>query len=254
MSASVNSRVWLSYFKRNAANNLALATPDDHVLTDTERRAITASIQVFQIGEASEGHTLQRFAETFAAQERDADYAEAVRYFIREENRHSGYLRVFMQEHRIPRAKSQWTDGVFRVIRRLAGLELSIRVLVTAEMIAVVYYEALGRATGSRKLATICQRMMVEELTHVSFQMGAVARLKARRARLLGALGDLAHGVLMAGTTAVVWMDHRSVLKSQHQTFGSFFRACWRVFADGLAESRVGLSGALPRHETEEVA
>lgn len=234
---SMDSKAWLAYFRRNADNNLALAWDDPHALTDAERAAITDSMQAFQIGEASEGKTLLRFAETFAQQAHDPAYVESVKFFIREENRHSGYLRTFMQEHAIPRARTQWSDGVFRVLRRLAGLELSIRVLVTAEMIARVYYPALGAATKSPKLALICRRMATEEGIHVRFQMGAVGRLKARRSRFGAWLGDVGHGVLMAATTLVVWHDHHTVLRAHHATYASFLRAAWAVFTDGLQDS-----------------
>lgn len=235
----MNSTYWLTHFQRNASNNLKLTDQDPHVLTAAERRNITASIQVFQIGEASEGRTLQRFAETFAKEEGDVAYAEAVKLFIREENRHSGYLRTFMAEHDVPRAETQWSDSIFRHLRKLAGLELSIRVLVTAEMIAAVYYPALGAATGSQKLRRICARMCEEEATHVRFQMGAVARLKARRSPWTAKLADWGHGVLMAGTTLVVWWDHRQVLKSLHKSYPSFFKACWHVFTSALKNSQV---------------
>lgn len=230
---------WLTHFQRNAGNNLHLVEKDAHVLTDAERQRITDSIQVFQIGEASEGRTLQRFAETFAAQEGDVAYAEAVKLFIREENRHSGYLRTFMAEHAIPRAETQWSDSVFRHLRKLAGLELSIRVLVTAEMIAAVYYPALGAATGSAKLHKICERMCEEEATHVRFQMGAVARLKARRSTWMAKVADWGHGVLMAGTTLVVWWDHKQVLSANHAGYVDFFKACWKVFSNALKASEL---------------
>jgi hypothetical protein len=235
----MNSIDWLAHFQRNATNNLDLTDRDPHLLTAEERAKVTSSIQTFQIGEASEGRTLQRFAETFAKQEGDVAYAEAVKFFIREENRHSGYLRTFMQEHAIPRARKQWSDSVFRHLRKLAGLELSIRVLVTAEMIAAVYYPALGAATGSRKLARICERMCEEEATHVRFQMGAVARLKARRSTFMAKVADWGHGFLMAGTTLVVWWDHRAVLKAKHAGYGDFFRACWQVYTQALKNSEL---------------
>lgn len=241
----MNSIEWLAHFQRNASNSLKLTESDDHALTSDERERITESIQVFQMGEASEGRTLQRFAETFARQEGDFAYAEAVKLFIREENRHSGYLRTFMQEHSIPRAETQWSDSIFRGLRKLAGLELSIRVLVTAEMIAAVYYPALGAATGSRKLARICERMCDEEETHVRFQMGAVARLKSRRSDFYAKVADWGHGVLMAGTTLVVWWDHRRVLKAKHATYRDFFKACWRVFSDALKASELTRTGPM---------
>src|SRR4051812_6929168 len=49
---------WLSYFNRNADRTLE-CEDDGYRLTPAERRALTTSVQAFQIGEASEGKSLR---------------------------------------------------------------------------------------------------------------------------------------------------------------------------------------------------
>ena len=46
------------------------------------------------------------------------------------------------------------------------GCELSITVLITAEIIALVYYGALQRCTASGVLEAICARILDEEAAH----------------------------------------------------------------------------------------
>ena len=238
----MQTREWLRYFERNAREVLRLPY-EEYDLTAAERKRIARSIQGFQIGEASEGKHLRQGAEAFARQTGNADYPLAIQHLIREENRHSAYLGRFMRRHRLPFAKAKWSDRVFRTIRRAAGIELSLRTLVTAELVALTYYDCLSEATGSGHLALICHRMLDEERKHIEFQMHHVHWMNGRRGGLGAALADLGHAVLMAGTLLAVWVEHRSVLRAKHG-FGRFFGRVWgdfrRAMGEGVASARGG--------------
>lgn len=106
---------------------------------------------------------------------------------MKEEQRHSACLLRFMQREGIPAASSHWVDTVFRRLRVLAGLELSLRVLVSAEIIAIPYYRALGAATRSPLLRAICARILQDEAVHLRFQASSLSRLSASRPFLLTA-------------------------------------------------------------------
>jgi hypothetical protein len=59
-------------------------------------------------------------------------------FFVQEERKHSELLARFMEKHGIPPRASDWTDAVFRRLRRPFGFEVSLSVLITAELIALV--------------------------------------------------------------------------------------------------------------------
>jgi hypothetical protein len=228
----MHTREWLRYFEGNAKEVLK-PEPDGYRLTDEERRRITRSIQGFQIGEASEGKHLRAGAEAFAQRTGNDDYPKAIAYLIREENRHSAYLGRFMRDQGIPMADAKWSDAVFRFLRRGAGIELSVRVLVTAELLAVVYYDCLAQATGSLELQRICRRMVDEEARHIEFQMHHVHWMNLGRPLGAAALANLAHALLFLGTMAVVWIEHGSVLRVKHG-LGSYCRAAWGHFLKAM--------------------
>ena len=121
---------------------------DAYRLTPRERSAIEKSIQQFQLGEGSEGRRLLQRGEAYAREAGDADFVAALTLLIGEEQRHSAHLGRFMKRQGIPIVTDHWVDTVFRRLRVLAGLELSLTVLVTAELIAVPYYRALREATA----------------------------------------------------------------------------------------------------------
>ena len=100
--------------------------------------------------------------------------------------------------------KKRWVDTVFRRLRNLAGLEVSVGVLLTAEIIAKVYYAALGKATRSQMLGRICERILRDEEAHVRFQAERLAILRRDRPEFGMKLTRLLHRALFFGACLVV--------------------------------------------------
>jgi hypothetical protein len=150
------SRKWFTRFSLRSMTALHVSSNSAMQLTDRERNTITSSIQQFQLGEGSRGQRLLERGQKFGRSANDPLFAGTLEIFIREEQQHSRYLAAFMESQSIPLAHRHWLDSVFRKLRGLAGLELSLTVLVTAEIIAVPYYRALRAATGSPILKMIC--------------------------------------------------------------------------------------------------
>ena len=145
---------------------------------------------------------------------------------IREEQRHAALLRAFMEDHHIALKSTDWTDRVFRLVRRLAGLELYLCVLISAELIGIVYYRALESATDCQRLMVICRGLVSDELAHVGFESQLLLALRTDRAAAVQALLRLAHRAFFAGTAGAVWLTHRSVLRQGGYGARSFLRAC----------------------------
>lgn len=78
-------------------------------------------------------------------------------------------LKRFMQVHAIRTLKQSWTDTVLRTLRKDAGYEASITVLITAELIALFYYRALQVCTQSPVLVAIGKRILEEEAAHTRY-------------------------------------------------------------------------------------
>src|SRR5947209_2060049 len=151
-----SSSQWREYFRRNAASLMPIPWERGVSLTDAERRAIAASVQQFQLGESSDGNEFLARGLEYARVSGDVQYLPALRRFIAEEQRHGRDLGRFMDLAGIPRMASAWPDTIFRWLRHTSGLERSIMVLVTAEVIAQVYYDALRDATRSVVLRQLC--------------------------------------------------------------------------------------------------
>ena len=226
------SRFWCLHFRANRLTADELPWADAYSLTSSERRAVERSIQQFQLGEGSNGRRLLRRGLAHARAARDPGFLRALYLFVKEEQRHSGYLLRFMQAQKIPPLRHHWVDSVFRVLRGLAGLELSLRVLVTAEIIAVPYYRALRSATDSPLLKAMSVRILADEAAHLRFQASMLSRLAPRRWAAMDWLIARVHRVFLTGTSLIVWLGHRPVFLAAGYT-------CRQLLLEAHAELRL---------------
>jgi hypothetical protein len=204
-----NYTAWKDYFTSNQHHFDHINWNAQPELSENDKRIVTKSLQQFQRGEYSEGKTLMHFANIWDA----PDYPETVELFIREEQRHAMVLGRYMKNENIARTGSDWVDGTFRFLRKLAGLENSVMVLITAEIIAAVYYKALMNAVKSETLTELCKQILQDEEMHINFQSHTLNHFYKQHIALVGWLLRFAHNVLTLGTIAVVWLYHAGVLR-----------------------------------------
>jgi hypothetical protein len=223
--------VWRNHFEHHARYRRRIPRGLSNVLKADERRAIANSIATFQLGESSEGRTLLRAVEEFARARQLPHVVRIFELLVREEQRHASLLRAFMQEHQIPLKKTDWTDRVFRLLRRRAGLQLYLSVLTCAELIGKVYYRALESATDCKRLRVLCRAIIADELAHIGFETQLLCALRAGRAAPLRALTLPAHRAFFVITAVVVWFTHRSVLRRGGYGARSFLRSCLAQYA-----------------------
>ena len=226
-----SSKDWDDYFAQNERELLCIPWEDGASVTDREIAAIATSIQGFQLGESSEGFHLSKCAKIYSERANDAAYFDAMKRFIREEQRHARDLARFMDLAGIAAIKKTWPDAVFRKLRHLADLEVSISVLITAEIIAKVYYPALREATASPVLRTLCDQIIHDEGPHVEFQAQRLAILRKNRGRIALQIRHGLHRFLFYGTCLVVWYKHGKAFKAGGKGFWAFWQTCWQEFA-----------------------
>ena len=242
---SVESSQWVSHFLRRSMTALHVSRRVALQLTPKELQTITKSIQQFQLGEGSRGRRLLERGKKFGRLAGDPYFAEALELFIKEEQQHSRYLDAFMESQGIPPVSRHWSDTTFRRLRGLAGLEMSLTVLVTAEIMAVPYYRALRCATGSAILKMICSRILEDEANHLKYQASILARLSIRRAPIVRhALREL-HQFFLLGTLVVVWKEHRDVLEAGGYDFRRLHKETMVEFFN-WTQARAAFLAAMP--------
>lgn len=241
-----SSSEWRLYFEQNAQSLLEIPWYFGAELTSEEMAAMAQSLKEFQAGESSEGKHLVRDSQKYADQTGDQDYLAAIRLFIAEEQRHARDLGRFLTLNNIPLVRTTFTDRVFRKLRHIfGGLEISIAVLVTAEIIAKVYYAVLREATQSAILRRLCDQILSDELRHVQFQTGQLAKLRASRNRL-GMFWTMGlQRLLYFGTVLVVWLFHRKAFRRGGHAFARYWKSCWREFSESFTANEVVLGSTI---------
>jgi hypothetical protein len=212
-SASSYER-WYRHFihNREAGNALPWSAPNS--LSAYELPIVAPSIQQFQLGEWARGRGFMRRASAHPILAADPWFLPALKLFIAEEQGHSAILGQFLDRERISRLANHWLDGIFRRLRKLAGLEVCAMVLVTAEVLAMSFYQALRDATRSPLLKSICARILCDEEAHLNYQaltLGLIRRPLSHRA---WAIRSLCHSVLFHVTALVLWRQHRRVFRA----------------------------------------
>lgn len=211
---ATESAFWCRHFRAAAVAPSPLPWDDPTTLSLEESHCIQSSIQQFQLGEGARGSRLLKRGQEYANSAADPDFVRALELFVKEEQRHSAYLLRFMQREGIPVSSKHWVDTVFRRLRVLGGLELALRVLVSAEIIAIPYYRALGAATQSPLLQAICATILQDEATHLRFQASMLSRLSATRPLIADRIVSAIHRSFLFITCQVVWYEHRRVFRA----------------------------------------
>jgi hypothetical protein len=222
---------WIRIFDENAALPDSILWDENRKLTPREKQIIYDSIRQFQRGESGEGKYIYQEAKRYVKKCGDDSYLTALKLFIHEEHRHANYLARFMEMQEIPKIKDHWVDGIFRWLRHHGNLEVVITVLVTAEIVAAVYYKALARATSSQCLKDICERILHDEDLHIYFQSYALNRIQYKRNPILNAYMYLNHYILLVGTIPVVWHFHKKVFVAGGYNLLLFAGEIFSVFA-----------------------
>ena len=225
---ALTSAQWHEHYLNNAASRREVPWDRGAEITADERRAIGKSLSAWQLGETSDGRHLMAAARRYAERQNDPFFLEAVRLFIREEQRHGAELGRFLDLAGVPRARRDWGDTLFRAFRyAVPSMEIWVTVVIMVETLALIYYQAVRDATGSKVLRRICDQILRDEVHHIRFQYERLAVLCRRRPPLLLRATASLHRLLFAGIALAVWAGHRRALAAGGFDFDTYWRSAW---------------------------
>ena len=231
--------IWLNHFENHATHPRSLPPGIDATLARKERALIAASIATFQLGESSQGRHLLATARATSP----GPLTRVLELLIAEEQRHAELLGEFMDGHAIARRRHHWSNAVFRGLRHLGGLQGAVSVLLTAELVGIVYYRALECATACARLRVLTRMLVADELVHVAFEAELLRALWVRRPALWGAARGWQR-LLLAMTALAVWCTHRRVLRAAGHTLRTFAHACQEQYTFHLGRPLPRLASA----------
>jgi hypothetical protein len=220
---------WIRHFRENRLCHAAVKIPDDPVtLPEETRRALARSLAVFQLGESGGGTRIRRYARAVADEQAMAGYQEAVTAFIAEEQSHSEMLGRLVRRLGGSLLEKQWTNSVFRRLRGFASLEITIQLLLTAELVAEVYYAMLLLRVEDAGVRNVCRQIVRDEVRHLEFQREFLARRLAGWTPAWNWLWRLQFRVAHSIVVRVVAMDHADCLRVCGVSQAEFRERCTR--------------------------
>jgi rubrerythrin len=172
---------------------------------------LAESLAVFQAGETGEGRVVAQARQAQWACI-DDDYRAALTLFVAEEGRHARILGAQRRALGAEAAIAPWTESLFRWGRGCAGLRTKLLVLWSAEVAAIVGYEALADRLPPGALRSALREIIEDEREHLRFHTAFFRAAAPPGPARLAAAAGLAAGT--AAATAVLWGDHRTLWRT----------------------------------------
>jgi hypothetical protein len=237
----MNTHHWIHHFEKNTRVNLAIQFPKTPCnLPDEVRIPLAKSLAVFQLGESGSGSRIRRYAREVAPLANFEGYQEAIDRFIKEELSHSKMLARTVEHLGGKLIQKQWTNSIFRHLRFLVNLEFAIQVLLTAELIAEVYYGTLYLHCPDPVVRQLGQKILRDEMQHLAFQREFLSERVATFSKINRWLWRLQFRAVHALTAAVVSWDHRDAIRALGIDPNRFRESClqgWKRFQGRLERS-----------------
>ncbi len=216
------SSYWLGHFKANALEQ-RINWNLKPVITPTEMVSILPSLQAWQLGETSEGRQLIAAAEKHAQAIGDAHYVDAVKLFIKEEQKHGNNLSRYLDSIGQQRVKKDWGDSLFRKVRHLnTSMEAWTLAVIVVESTAQIFYQALKDATDCPLLKEICDDILIDEAYHIIFQTERIAIINIGKSPFSKAWRKSAYKYFFRATSLLVWFGHSKLFKAGGVSFESY--------------------------------
>lgn len=234
----MNTQHWIEHFEGNTRLNHDLVLPEGAcALPEDVRVPLAASLATFQLGESGGGTRLRRYTKSIATLENLKGYQRAVNLFVVEEQSHAALLARTVTHLRGQLMEKQWTNSIFRWMRDLVNLEFNIQVLLTAELIAEVYFGLLALRCPDPVVQVVAKKLLRDEMGHLAFQRDFLFERLKTLTPAMQKVWRLQFQMIHLGTAAVVAWDHRECLRGLGVTQADFrARAarCWSSFQSRL--------------------
>jgi hypothetical protein len=219
MNTFFTSQYWINHFKANAQEQ-RIDWEVKPSLKSTELEDIRASLQAWQLGETSEGKHLIAAATKYAHKIGDLAYIDAVKLFIKEEQKHGNNLGSYLDAIKVPRVKKDWGDSLFRKVRYYnTSMEIWTLAVIVVESTAQIFYQALKDATDCKLLKQICTDILIDEAYHITFQTERLAIIFHNKSEFSKWWRVAAYKYFFIATSTLVWVGHRRLFKAGGNTF-----------------------------------
>ncbi len=240
------SQYWFNYFD----NNLKIKRIDWSLapsLNEQEKKCILRSLQAWQLGETSEGTHLLAAAKKYAKKIDDNYYPEAIKLFIKEEQKHGNNLGRYLDLIGEKRIQKNWGDSLFRKVRYFnTSMELWTLAVISVESTAQVFYQSLKDATGCALLKQVCTDILIDEAPHIEFQLERMTSIYEQKNRAAKVLYYYFYLMSYFAIITLVWLAHKRLFKSGGNGLFKYYRKMSVKFKKTFVRMRDTAGNSLP--------
>ena len=217
-----NSNYWIGHFKANSLEKRVNWDLKPNI-TPEEICTILSSLQAWQLGETSEGKHLIAASTKYAYAIGDLAYIDAVKLFIKEEQKHGNNLGLYLDCIGQPRVTKNWGDSLFRRVRYFnTNMEIWTLAVIIVESTAQIFYQSLKDATNCELLKQICNDILIDEAYHITFQTERLAIIYEGKNNFSKAWRRVVYKYFFYATATLVWVAHRRLFKAGGNSFDSY--------------------------------
>jgi len=224
------SSFWKNHFRHNLTKQRVdwSLTPQ---ITQEEKENILYSLKAWQLGETSDGKHLMAAVNKYSVRINDPEYPEAVKLFIKEEQKHGSNLGSYIDKIGAQRTQKNWGDTLFRKIRYFnTSMEVWTITVVIVESAAQVFYKALHDATHCALLKSICTDILIDEAHHIKFQNERLFILFQQKSVYVKALSMLCYAALFFLTIHAIWFGHHKAFRAGGVSHAEFMKQMYYKF------------------------
>lgn len=239
-----DSNYWINHFTRNLKKKRIDWTIEPGISTE-EKSKIINSLKAWQLGETSDGKHLLQASSQYAEKINDFDYIDAVKLFIKEEQKHGENLGVYLDKIGEKRKTKDWGDTLFRKVRYFnRSMELWTITVLVVESAAQIFYQAIHDATACFLLKSVCRDILIDEAHHIKFQNERMYILFQKKSFYSKAISIGCYGILFFTIIHAIWFDHHKAFKAggvnkqdyMRKMYYKFFSSMKFIHARPLAE------------------
>lgn len=231
-----NWKEWRSFFERRSTR--PMPAPCYLPVYASLPRSLARSLAIFQLGESGGGTIIEQ-ARNSRLPEIDADYAEAMALFVREENRHADVLEVCVRQLGGELIEKNWTARLFLFSRRLIGIRLKVLVLLAAEVVGICYYYMIAAHLPRLPMSEWLQELVEDEQSHLEFHC-CFLRSQTKRPWKRW-LFVVVWRITMLLAAVAVLVDHRAAIRDLGMSKAAIWRR-WMSYSR-LAERKIVARG-----------
>ena len=223
----MNTPYWINHYEANTRLNDTMKLPQEPcALPEAIRDPIARSLAVFQLGESGGGTRLKRYARAIAPLEQFNGYQRAIDLFVAEEQSHAALLGRLIKHLKQPALHKQWTNSIFRWARNLVNLEFNIQILLTAELVAEVYFGLLYLRCSDPAVKQVSHKLLRDEMKHLEFQRQFLAERLQEFSPAMRRLWCLQFRLIHRFVAGVVSFDHRDCWQAIDLSPAAFRSRC----------------------------